>query len=83
MVVCQSTHFPATVWWVYAGFAGSDKKVEYLKSLGFDAAFNYKTLESLDATIKQSCPNGVDLFFDNVSLEFPQTSCYDELHMYM
>ena len=48
------------------GFAGTDAKVEYLKCLGFDAAFNYKTLDSLDATIKQSCPKGVDLFFDNV-----------------
>ena len=53
---------------MHTGFAGSDKKVEYLKSLGFDAAFNYKTVESLDSAIKQACPNGVDLFFDNVSL---------------
>ena len=50
-----------------AGFAGSDKKVEYLKSIGFDAAYNYKTVKSLDSAIKESCPNGVDLFFDNVS----------------
>lgn len=52
------------------GFAGSDKKVEYLKDIGFDAAFNYKTIESLDSVIKSSCPNGVDLFFDNVGGEF-------------
>jgi prostaglandin reductase 1 len=52
------------------GFAGSDKKVEYLKSLGFDAALNYKTVESLDSAIKQACPNGVDLFFDNVGGDF-------------
>ena len=39
----------------------------YLKSLGFDVALNYKTVESLDSAIKQSCPKGVDLFFDNVS----------------
>ena len=48
------------------GFAGSDQKVEYLKSIGFDNAYNYKTVESLDAAIKESCPNGVDIFFDNV-----------------
>ena len=29
------------------GFAGSDEKVEYLKSIGFDAAFNYKTDHAL------------------------------------
>ena len=44
--------------------------MEYLKSLGFDAAFNYKTVESLDAAIKQACPNGVDIFFDNVSVVY-------------
>ena len=50
------------------GFAGSDEKVEYLKSIGFDAAYNYKTVSSLDAAIKEACPNGVNMFFDNVSL---------------
>ena len=30
------------------GFAGSDAKVDYLKSLGFDAAFNYKSISSLN-----------------------------------
>nr|CAC38761.1 leukotriene B4 [Geodia cydonium] len=52
------------------GFAGSDAKVKYMLDLGFDAAYNYKTVESLDAAIKESCPNGVDLFFDNVGGEF-------------
>ena len=50
------------------GFAGSDTKVDYLKSLGFDAAFNYKTISSLKDTLKEACPNGVDIFFDNVSV---------------
>ena len=49
------------------GFAGSDAKVEYLKQLGFDAAYNYKTIKSLDETLKEACPNGIDMFFDNVS----------------
>ena len=48
--------------------------MEYLKSLGFDAAFNYKTVESLDAAIKQACPNGVDIFFDNVSVFYLYSS---------
>jgi len=49
------------------GYAGSDKKVEYLKSLGFDAAYNYKTMSSLKDTLKESCPKNVDMFFDNVN----------------
>ena len=50
------------------GFAGSDAKVEYLKQIGFDGAYNYKTIKSLDATLKEACPNGIDMFFDNVSI---------------
>ena len=49
-----------------AGFAGSDAKVDYLKKIGFDAAYNYKTIASLKDTLKEACPNGIDLFFDNV-----------------
>ena len=48
------------------GFAGSDEKVEYLKSIGFDAAYNYKTVSSLSDAIAEGCPKGVDVFFDNV-----------------
>ena len=48
------------------GFAGSDDKVAYLKSLGFDTAYNYKTVSSLADALKEGCPNGVDVFFDNV-----------------
>ncbi len=50
------------------GYAGSDAKVDYLKSLGFDAAYNYKTMSSLKDTLKESCPKGVDMFFDNVNI---------------
>ena len=49
------------------GFAGSDVKVEYLRSLGFDAAYNYKTMTSLEETLKEACPKGIDMFFDNVN----------------
>ncbi|XP_070552676.1 prostaglandin reductase 1-like [Ptychodera flava] len=51
------------------GFAGSDDKVKYLKSLGFDEAFNYKTID-LDETLKKAAPNGVDIYFDNVGGKF-------------
>jgi NADPH:quinone reductase len=48
------------------GIAGSETKVRYLvDELGFDAAVNYKT-DNLHAALKQACPNGVDVYFDNV-----------------
>jgi len=47
------------------GCAGSDAKVEYLKEIGFDGAFNYKTAD-LEKELKNLCPKGIDCFFDNV-----------------
>jgi prostaglandin reductase 1 len=47
------------------GFAGSDDKVEWLKELGFDHAFNYKTVD-VDEALKNAAPQGVDCYFDNV-----------------
>lgn len=51
------------------GFAGSDDKVQWLEQdLGFDRAFNYKTVNVTEA-LKQAAPNGVDCYFDNVGGE--------------
>ncbi|KAI7888415.1 uncharacterized protein EV154DRAFT_447953 [Mucor mucedo] len=47
------------------GSAGSDEKVAYLKELGFDAAFNYKTTDYEEA-LSVHCPNGIDIYFENV-----------------
>ena len=52
----------------YTGFAGSDEKVAYLKELGFDEAVNYKKVETLSGALQQTCPKGIDIFFDNVSV---------------
>ncbi|ELK24586.1 Prostaglandin reductase 1 [Myotis davidii] len=52
------------------GAAGSDDKVAYLKKLGFDVAFNYKTIKSLEETLKKASPDGYDCYFDNVGGEF-------------
>ena len=49
------------------GIAGSEEKVEMLKTkFGFDAAINYNTTENMMKAISEACPNGVDIYFDNV-----------------
>nr|WP_263326401.1 NADP-dependent oxidoreductase [Neobacillus sp. Marseille-Q6967] len=49
------------------GIAGGDDKCSYLtEELGFDAAINYKTTDNLRKSLKEACPNGVDVYFDNV-----------------
>lgn len=51
------------------GIAGSADKIKMLKEeYGFDEAVNYKT-DDLSAAIKAACPNGVDIYFDNVGGE--------------
>ncbi len=48
------------------GIAGSDEKANYLiNELGFDAAINYKNTTYIEE-LKKACPNGVDVYFDNV-----------------
>lgn len=52
------------------GFAGTEDKVSWLKKdLGFDEAFNYKTVD-LDETFKAHATKGIDCYFDNVGAEF-------------
>lgn len=46
------------------GSAGSDEKVDLLKSMGFEA-FNYKTEPVLEG-LRRLCPDGLDVAFDNV-----------------
>jgi NADPH:quinone reductase len=49
------------------GIAGADDKIEYLTGeLGFDGAFNYKTESDYYEKLKELCPRGVDVYFDNV-----------------
>lgn len=49
------------------GIAGSDEKNEYLRhELGVDATINYKTNENMFEALKEACPNGIDVYFDNV-----------------
>jgi NADPH-dependent curcumin reductase CurA len=49
------------------GLTGSDEKVTLLKSkFDFDHAINYKTTPDLKEAVKNACPKGVDIYFDNV-----------------
>lgn len=50
------------------GFAGSDEKCDWLKSVGFDHAFNYKKC-GVTESLAQAAPTGVDCYFDNVGGE--------------
>ena len=51
------------------GVAGTAEKVAYVKSLGFDAALNYRTDKPYPETLAALCPNGIDCYFDNVGGE--------------
>ncbi|MYA69902.1 NADP-dependent oxidoreductase, partial [Candidatus Poribacteria bacterium] len=47
--------------------AGSDQKVAWLlETAGVDAAFNYKNIDDLDAELRKHCPDGLDIYFENV-----------------
>jgi len=57
------------------GSAGSDEKVAWLKDeLGVDAAFNYKTVDSVHSALKEHCPDGIDVYFENVGGEHLEAS---------
>jgi NADPH-dependent curcumin reductase len=47
------------------GTAGSDAKCDYLKSIGFDVAINYKT-EDIAARLAADCPEKISILYDNV-----------------
>ena len=48
------------------GVAGSQDKCDYVvRELGFDACVNYRKGD-LPASLQQACPNGVDVYFENV-----------------
>ena len=49
------------------GCAGADEKCKWLNELGFDYVFNYKTAD-VGKALKEGAPNGVDCYFDNVSV---------------
>ncbi len=50
------------------GIAGGQDKCDYLRSIGFDAAIDYKN-QDMQAALKEHCPEGVNVYFDNVGGE--------------
>lgn len=49
------------------GSAGSDDKIAWLReAVGVDAAFNYRKADALSDELKKHCPEGIDVYFDNV-----------------
>tara|TARA_B100000519_G_scaffold68271_1_gene58024 strand:+ start:260 stop:1267 length:1008 start_codon:yes stop_codon:yes gene_type:complete len=56
---------------------GSDEKVDWLKNeLKVDYAFNYKKVENLVLHFKEVCPDGFDLYFDNVGGDFLESAIF-------
>jgi NADPH-dependent curcumin reductase len=51
------------------GIAGGREKCRYItEELGFDAALDYKN-EDVPSGLRAACPNGIDVYFDNVGGE--------------
>jgi len=49
------------------GTAGTEEKCAWLtEDLGFDAAVNYRERDDLRTALEAACPDGVDVYFDNV-----------------
>jgi NADPH-dependent curcumin reductase CurA len=46
------------------GIAGSDRKLDWCKTIGFDETINYKKTPDLAAEVGRRCPGGVNVFFD-------------------
>ncbi|MDT7829590.1 NADP-dependent oxidoreductase [Pricia sp. S334] len=52
------------------GIAGTDEKIKLMKEkFGFDHGINYKTIDDMNQAVAKACPDGVDVYFDNVGGE--------------
>jgi NADPH-dependent curcumin reductase CurA len=49
------------------GTAGGPEKCAFVtRELGFDEAIDYKAEPDIKAAIRRTCPDGIDVYFDNV-----------------
>ncbi len=56
---------------------GSDEKVDWLMNdLRVDHAFNYKKIDNIVLHLKEICPDGFDLYFDNVGGDFLEAAIF-------
>jgi NADPH-dependent curcumin reductase len=56
------------------GIAGGPEKCKWLtEEAGFDAAIDYKN-ENVEARIRELCPNGLNIYFDNVGGDILQAA---------
>ncbi|MCG9127495.1 NADP-dependent oxidoreductase [Candidatus Poribacteria bacterium] len=47
--------------------AGTDEKLEWLTDkAGVDAVINYKKVDNLEEELRRQCPDGIDIYFENV-----------------
>ncbi len=47
--------------------ASSETKLDWCRNLGYDAGINYRTAKDLKQAIADTCPDGIDIFFDNTA----------------
>lgn len=67
MAVCQIARIKGSR---VVGIAGSDEKIDYLKNvLKVDEVINYRGEKNIRRAIAHACPNGVDVYWDNVGGE--------------
>jgi NADPH-dependent curcumin reductase CurA len=59
------------------GIAGGSEKCEFVKSLGCEETIDYKN-DDVAAAISRLCPDGMDIYFDNVGGEILST-CLEHL----
>jgi NADPH-dependent curcumin reductase CurA len=60
------------------GIAGSDEKIEMITTkFGYDKGINYKTTTNMAKAISEACPEGVDVYFDNVGGNISEAVLYN------
>jgi NADPH-dependent curcumin reductase CurA len=59
------------------GITGSEVKTKFIvNDLGFNEAINYKSFRNIRKPIREYCPDGVDIYFDNVGGELSDAVFY-------